>query len=234
MSSEILERDQDYTTTLTETNLNKNESETDTDNDKNENLKNNKKKNNHNNDDINIDELINNNDRDFTIINMQKNKKDNKNDDNDDNNITEYGDIRQLSKNREKKQKNEIVTTSFKQNIIEEYIRPNLKSDISEVSNSRFTWARVATAMFCMSELLMIVQTALSFTAASYQLILISYLAGIIGVVAIGLNRFGAYSRNQSNEKNTLYNKLLKKIGINDSMPNLMEISDEKKIDKIN
>lgn len=226
MNGEILERDQDYTTTLTETNLNKNESETDTDTD---NVKNvNVKKN------VNTDELLNNNydDNDFVAINMQNNQYDKnikkntkiiKNNDEDE--IIQFG-----KNNRDKKQKNEIVTTSFKQNIIEEFIRPNLKSDISEVSNSRFGWARVATAMFCMSEILMIIQTALSFTAASYQLILISYLAGIVGVVAIGLNRFGAYSRNQSNEKNTLYNKLLKKIGINDSMPNLMEIQDEKNI----
>jgi lipopolysaccharide export LptBFGC system permease protein LptF len=218
-----LERDQDYTTTITETNLNQSEKPKDIDIDKiikeNETIFEFMRKNN-----IDINELINsvsgnNNDSESVFIDISDEDKNEK----------------QLTKNNNKNtrnnKKNSTIPQYAKQDARDVYIR-DLRTDINEASVSRNSWAKVAMAMFCISEILTIVQTGLSFTAASYQIILISYLAGIIGVVAIGLNRFGAYSRNQSNEQNFLYNKLLKKMGINDSMPNLLEISDDKKNDK--
>ena len=218
-----LERDQDYTTTITETNLNQSEKPKDIDIDKiikeNETIFEFMRKNN-----IDINELINsvsgnNNDSESVFIDISDEDKNEK----------------QLTKNNNKNtrnnKKNSTIPQYAKQDARDVYII-DLRTDINEASVSRNSWAKVAMAMFCISEILTIVQTGLSFTAASYQIILISYLAGIIGVVAIGLNRFGAYSRNQSNEQNFLYNKLLKKMGINDSMHNLLEISDDKKNDK--
>lgn len=216
-----LERDQDYTTTITETNLNQSEKEKDIDIDKimkeNETIFEFMKKNN-----IDINELINsvsNNNGDSESVFIDISDEDNQK------NLTKHN-----NKNTRNNKKNTIPQYA-KQDARDVYVR-DLRTDINEASVSRNSWAKVAMAMFCISEIFTIVQTALSFTAASYQIILISYLAGIIGVVAIGLNRFGAYSRNQSNEQNLLYNKLLKKMGINDSMPNLLEIIDEKKNDK--
>lgn len=221
-----LERDQDYTTTITETNLNQSEKEKDVDIDKiikeNETIFEFMKKNN-----IDINQLINsfsNNNGDSESVFIDVSDEDNK-----------EQNEKQLTKNNNKNtgnnKKKSTIPQYAKQDARDVYVR-DLRTDINEASVSRNSWAKVAMAMFCISEILTIVQTGLSFTAASYQIILISYLAGIIGVVAIGLNRFGAYSRNQSNEQNLLYNKLLKKMGINDSMPNLLEISDDKKNDK--
>lgn len=124
-------------------------------------------------------------------------------------------------------QKNQLKSKFFNKKIIER-LKINLENEIDDASMWRFTWAKIATAMFCISEVLMIIQTALSFTAASYQIILISYLAGVIGVIAIGLNRFGAYSKNQSTEKTNQLNKLLKTIGIDNSLPDLMDYTDKK------
>lgn len=221
-----LERDQDYTTTITETNLNQSEKAKDADIDRiikeNETIFEFMKKNN-----IDINELINsfsNNNGDSESVFIDVSDEDNK-----------EPNEKQLTKNNNRNtrnnKKNSTIPQYAKQDARDVYVR-DLRTDINEASVSRNSWAKVAMAMFCISEILTIVQTGLSFTAASYQIILISYLAGIIGVVAIGLNRFGAYSRNQSNEQNLLYNKLLKKMGINDSMPNLLEISDDKKNDK--
>ena len=128
-------------------------------------------------------------------------------------------------------QKNELKSKFFNKKIIER-LKNSLENEIEDASLWRFTWAKISTAMFCISEVLMIIQTALSFTAASYQILLISYLAGVIGVigvVAIGLNRFGSYSKNQSTEKTNQLNKLLKTIGINDVLPDLMDDNLDKK-----
>ena len=138
-------------------------------------------------------------------------------------------DILQLAKDMQHKkneEKNQLQSKFFNKQIIEK-IKRGLENEISDAATLRFTWSKVSTAMFCISEILMIVQTALSFTAASYQLILISYLAGIIGVVAIGLNRFGAYTKNQSTEKTNQLNDLLKTIGINNTLPDLMKYTNK-------
>lgn len=221
-----LERDQDYTTTITETNLNQSEKAKDVDIDKiikeNETIFEFMKKNN-----IDINELINsfsNNNRDTESVFIDVSDEDNK--ESNEKQLTKNN-----NKNKRNNKKNSTIPQYAKQDARDVYVR-DLRTDINEASVSRNSWAKVAMAMFCISEILTIVQTGLSFTAASYQIILISYLAGIIGVVAIGLNRFGSYSRNQSNEQNLLYNRLLKKMGINDSMPNLLEIIDDKRNDK--
>ena len=199
MGDNVLNRDQDFTTTVTETELT-NSDEINKLKKENEHIIDILKQNN-----IDIDELLTKKNNDSVFLDIE--------------NSESSVDI----KLKNKKNNNEIVPKHFKEHIIETIIRPNLENDINESSKSRFNWANTATAMSCISEILMVIQTALSFTAASYQLILISYLAGVIGVVAIGFSRFGAYSRNQSNQQNTLYNKLLKKIGITTSMPNLLE-----------
>lgn len=230
-----LERDQDYNTTLTETEIKNTNINVDIDIDKlrheNQRLIDFMKSNN-----INIDELIEKKyiDLDSIFINIDEsetesdnNKPDNKMKNTDNKPDNKSSQIK-LKKAMTQDEINAIAPEYFKQYIIEKYIRHNLEDDIKEATTSRTKWAQTATAMFCISEILMVIQTALSFTAATYQIILISYLAGVVGVIAIGLTRFGAYSRNQSNEQNSLYNKLLQKIGINASMPNLLDIDDKK------
>jgi len=237
-----LERDQDYNTTITETEIIMDKQNTYKKNIDNNNTEKNIEKLKHENEkliqftkdnNINVDELIEKKyiDLDSIFINIddtesesdkkediiKKNKNNTKNDTKN-----------KIKKAMTKEEMDAIAPQYFRQHIIEKYIRNNLEDDIKEATSSRTKWAQTATAMFCISEILMVIQTALSFTAATYQIILISYLAGVVGVVAIGLTRFGAYSRNQSNEQNSLYNKLLQKIGINASMPNLLDIEDKK------
>ena len=224
-----LERDQDYNTTLTETEINTEIKNTDMDKLRHENqrlidfMKNNN---------INIDELIEKKYIDLDSIFINIDESETESDNNKLDNKTKNKDKKPLQIKQKKAMTqdeiNAIAPEYFKQHIIEKYIRHNLEDDIKEATTSRTKWAQTATAMFCISEILMVIQTALSFTAATYQIILISYLAGVVGVIAIGLTRFGAYSRNQSNEKNSLYNKLLQKIGINASIPNLLDIDDKK------
>ena len=71
-------------------------------------------------------------------------------------------------------QKNQLKSKFFNKKIIE-YLQTSLENEIEDASTWRFTWVKIATSMFCISEVLMIIQTALSFTAAAYQILLISY-----------------------------------------------------------
>ena len=222
MSAVILDVDQDYTTTETQDNI----KETNMDFEKSE---------------ENVIELLNTNTDDKSLNNSTFNLDELDNLEYDEDvldSIPQFESNRtnllQLAKNRDKsrEEKNPLQSKYFNKKIIEK-IKNNLENEINDATTLRFTWAKIATAMYCISELLMIIQTGLSFTAASYEKILISYLAGIIGVVAIGLNRFGAYSKNQSTEKTNQLNELLKVIGINSPLPDLMKYNHDKTIDHI-
>jgi hypothetical protein len=216
MTAVILDVDQDYTTTETQDNI----KETNMDFEKSE---------------ENINELLNTNNDELNNLEYDEDIIHLSNDNDEPNEVS----ILYATKNREKREnkyreeKNPLQSKYFNKKIIEN-IKKNLEDEINDATTLRFTWARVATAMYCISEILMIIQTALAFTAASYQIILISYFAGIIGVVAIGLNRFGAYSKNQSTEKTNQLNELLKTIGINNELPDLMKYSNDKMNDHTN
>jgi hypothetical protein len=210
MTAVILDVDQDYTTTETQDNI----KETNMDFEKSE---------------ENINELLNTNNDELNNLEYDEDiiHLSNDNDEHNRVSILYAAKPRENRDNKYKEEKNVLQSKFFNKKIIEN-IKKNLEDEINDATTLRFTWARIATAMYCISEILMIIQTALSFTAASYQIILISYLAGIIGVVAIGLNRFGAYSKNQSTEKTNQLNKLLKTIGINNELPDLMKYCNDK------
>jgi hypothetical protein len=123
-----------------------------------------------------------------------------------------------------------IGSKTFRTKIIEEYVRPNMIDDIKNCFFWRKGWTKIATISFCVSEILSLIQTGLAFSAASFDLQLISYLSGIVGVLCIAFNRFGSYSKNESSEKTNQLNEILSTVGIKDKIPDLMdhEINDEK------
>ena len=123
-----------------------------------------------------------------------------------------------------------IGSKTFRTKIIEKYIRPNMIGDIENCFLWRKRWEKISTTSFCLSEILGLIQTGLAFSAASFNLVLVSYLAGMFGILCIALNRFGSYSKNESSEKTNQLNEILSTVGIKDKIPDLMdhEINDEK------
>jgi hypothetical protein len=116
-----------------------------------------------------------------------------------------------------------IGSKTFRTKIIEEYVRPNMIGDIKNCFLWRKRWEKIASTSFCFSEILGLIQTALAFSAASFNLVLISYLAGMFGVLCIALNRFGSYSKNESSDKTNQLNEILITVGIKDKIPDLMD-----------
>lgn len=122
-----------------------------------------------------------------------------------------------------------IASKTFRKEIIEKYIRPGLEHEISTALTWRDRWIKISSVAYCVSEILSIIQTALGFTAATYQLVILSFLAGIIGVISIGFTRFGAYSKNQSSEKTIRVNELFEVVGIQEKLPDMAETDKDKK-----
>jgi hypothetical protein len=140
---------------------------------------------------------------------------DNDNDNDIDDSDTNNSNIKQAIK--------KIGSRTFRTQIMKQYIRPRMEKDINDSIAWRDKWGKIANVFFSFAEILCIIQTVLAFTASSYDLKLISYLAGMLGVLSISFNRFGTYSRNASSEKTSQLNEILGTIGIKDMVPDLMD-----------
>ena len=120
-----------------------------------------------------------------------------------------------------------IGSPNFRTKIITDHIRPRINKEIDDCYSGRDKWNKVASLAFGMSELFGIVQTVLSFTAASYDIILISYLAGLLGVLCIAFNRYGSYAIKTSSEKTSQLNEILASVGIKDKVPDIADNIDD-------
>ncbi len=116
-----------------------------------------------------------------------------------------------------------IGSRTFRTQIMTQYIRPRIEKDINNCFIWRDKWSKISNAFFSMSEIICIVQTIMAFTASSYDMKLLSFLAGMLGVLCISFNRFGTYARNASSEKTSQLNEVLGTIGIKDAVPDLMD-----------
>jgi hypothetical protein len=117
-----------------------------------------------------------------------------------------------------------IGSKTFRTHIMKDYIRPRMEKDIKESFLWRHKWAKISNIFFSFSEILCIIQTVMAFTASSYDLKLISFLAGMLGLLCISFNRFATYARNASSEKTSQLNEVLGTIGIKDLVPDLMDL----------
>ena len=116
-----------------------------------------------------------------------------------------------------------IGSKTFRTHVIKDYVRPRMEKDIKECFTWREKWSIISNVFFSLSEFMCIIQTVLAFTSSSYDLKLLSFLAGMIGVLCISFNRFGTYAKNASSEKTSQLNEILITIGIKDKVPDLMD-----------
>lgn len=116
-----------------------------------------------------------------------------------------------------------IGSKNFRTHVIKDYVRPRMERDIKECFVWREKWSKISNIFFSLSEFLCIIQTVMAFTSSSYELKLLSFLAGMVGVLCISFNRFGTYAKNASSEKTSQLNEILITIGIKDKVPDLMD-----------
>jgi hypothetical protein len=116
-----------------------------------------------------------------------------------------------------------IGCKNFRTHVIKDYVRPRMERDIKDCFVWREKWSKLSNVFFSLSEFLCIIQTVMAFTSSSYDLKLLSFLAGMLGVLCISFNRFGTYAKNASSEKTSQLNEILITIGIKDKVPDLMD-----------
>jgi hypothetical protein len=116
-----------------------------------------------------------------------------------------------------------IGSKNFRTHVIKDFVRPRMERDIKECFVWREKWSKISNVFFSLAEFLCIIQTVMAFTSSSYDLKLLSFLAGMIGVLCISFNRFATFAKNASSEKTSQLNEILITIGIKDKVPDLMD-----------
>jgi hypothetical protein len=137
---------------------------------------------------------------------------------------TEEKQIAQDEKSNESDTSHGVIgSNAFRKMIVKEYVRPNILDDISDSFKWRNKWSKISSYTFACAELFVIASTILSFLAGNYEIKEISLAAGIVGIVIISLNRFGAFATTQSTKKTQQVNEILVSLGMKDVIPDLLD-----------
>ena len=113
---------------------------------------------------------------------------------------------------------NAVTTTTFKQNIIQQYIRPQIIKDIKSSMRSRYWWNIISIAIFFFSEIVVILSTIASFITSFYENKIISLVSGLLCVMVITLHGLGTYVRSLSVKNSNRLNKIFKKYNIDETV----------------
>jgi hypothetical protein len=89
-------------------------------------------------------------------------------------------------------------------------VEPRLYNDALDTSNSAYVWRKTANICEAMAMLLMVIQAILAFGAATYDMKNLSFVAGGVNVLSAGLLAYARYCTNESRERVTELNMILK------------------------
>ena len=114
---------------------------------------------------------------------------------------------------------NNIINDEFKNKIINEIILPSYRQNIEHIIRTKTCWSVVSNICLSFSTILIGVSSLLSFSSSSFPANNLNYYAGAVGVIAIILKEFAAYSNNQDHLKTIEVNDILKNLGIDIRIP---------------
>lgn len=106
-----------------------------------------------------------------------------------------------------------IPQDSIFQDIIKKEVEKTYHNDIKYNLRSKSRWKFIGDVVEALSELCLLASTILAFSAGFYDLMLLSYLAGLMGTISLSLIGFSNYAVKESRERTKQVNTLLDKIG---------------------
>lgn len=111
--------------------------------------------------------------------------------------------------------------TSLRDKVLREVIAPDFEREVRDVVAWRHNWRKIANWSEGIAHLLLVVATALAYSAGYFDSIReLAYAAGCVNVVVLALLRFAAYANKESSERNAILNRFLKLLGI-EAMPDI-------------
>lgn len=121
-----------------------------------------------------------------------------------------------------------IDSKKLRMEIITQKIYPAYKEDVDNCLFQRKMWSTMFSIFSTFTILMISASTVVSFSAPQFpNITYISYFAGVLGVIALMCERFAHYCGSQSSVNTQKLNILLKSIGVNDEMPDIMTIDQQ-------
>lgn len=114
---------------------------------------------------------------------------------------------------------NEII--ELRKKIIIEIILPFYENKIISSMRSILKWSHITTICYCLSSIVIGTTSIISFINSNYNNFYLSIISGILSIVSIFLKEVGQYSQKKDHQTSNKVNLLLKKIGINEGIPDL-------------
>lgn len=120
----------------------------------------------------------------------------------------------------------EIDSKKLRMEIITEQIYPAYKEEITSNLTQRKVWSTMFSIFSSLTIMMVASSTIVSFSVPQFPNVhYISYLAGVLGVVALMCERFANYCSAQGSASTQRVNLLLKSIGINDELPDTITVA---------
>lgn len=104
--------------------------------------------------------------------------------------------------------------------IQKELVETNLYDDVKYNIKSKSQWKVIADAFEALAYICMAVSAIIAFAAGYFDMKVLSFISGGVGVLAFVVGRFSIYAMKESKERTDQVNTLLTKIGI-DKIPDI-------------
>lgn len=116
----------------------------------------------------------------------------------------------------------------LKQEILNDVLFPEIKQEVISSLAQRKCWTEMYTVFSTLSFIIMGFSTAISFSVPQFpKLTFLGYFGGILGIVAMSCKTFSHYSSIQSTSSTQNANVLLKSLGINEQLPDIVTANDQ-------
>lgn len=95
-----------------------------------------------------------------------------------------------------------------------EIIDPFIIKNIKDTSQSVYFWRKVSNYTESSAKLIIVLQSLVTFAAATYEMPYLAFVGGSLSVISISLLGYAKYAAGESKERNTELNVLLKYKGL--------------------
>lgn len=100
--------------------------------------------------------------------------------------------------------------------------------DIVHNMNSRKNYKLTSDIMEVLGHIALILSIIISFSAGYFKYEILSFIAGGIGTLSVGLFRFSSYTLKESKERTLIVNTILKSLNMREIVDIALDISNEK------
>lgn len=108
------------------------------------------------------------------------------------------------------------VDPQYIDKIVKELVEPAYYDDVKYNINSRNRWKKISDITSAFSQILFGISIIMSFAVGFFDINMLSFISGSIGVSAMVVMKISSYAMNESRERTNQINIILKKLNISE------------------